>query len=518
MADHTGDSLEQALDLIVRSLHQQAALDEPLRSALGTLGAALVRVAGAPALVEPRPGLIPPSATRRAVPTTFSPPTQDLSLVVRRSRLKALSCRWCVSRLENPPRTRARATLMNRSRLRLLDLGGDEQECYLPMLDPYNRAALDTPDRLALLASCYETLALAAMVCRALIDRRAGDEMVRLGLQWLATAQSAVRVAAREAGVERDSDHELAYEWLSSAAAIRALYVHRHMRLDDPADPNLWAQTRSFLLELMEKLDAQEGTPARAQILSGVRARALPVATAGWWEENEEGWTLLADALSGALAAGLAHDDVSLHELILPLLELMPGSVNRLPHVRTIVRAIDERLARAEAVSTVPSPPTHVGQRAAQGIAAVQEADVLLVAGRPRLRWALALERDLLRGTGSLRWLDGAESLEGLDRAIAQATLVLHSPAWSGLDPMEMRRRCAAIGTPCVTIGASFTLPAVAAPIAEQYAPPPPGAHAGVHAGEPEARPEPVVTARGGADPAPLNTGGESEEQARPGP
>ena len=60
-------------------------------------------------------------------------------------------------------------------------------------------------------------------------------------LKYLAEAQSAVRRGLQRLDISNDTDQENVHEWIRSTAARQRIYLGRHMRADDLADPAGWS-------------------------------------------------------------------------------------------------------------------------------------------------------------------------------------------------------------------------------------------------------------------------------------
>ena len=68
-------------------------------------------------------------------------------------------------------------------------------------------------------------------------DLEANREFFEPALDLLAEAQSALRVAIDRIDGPKDQDQFRVYDWLRGVAAREQIFIRRHMRLDDPADP-----------------------------------------------------------------------------------------------------------------------------------------------------------------------------------------------------------------------------------------------------------------------------------------
>ena len=101
------------------------------------------------------------------------------------------------------------------------------------------------PDEIACVSGCYAALAEAARLGRGIGELRGLEYGSRKqAYELMAEAQSALRKALRElAGVLRsDQDQQALFDWLHDHIAREGIYVERHMRSDDLADPWSWRE------------------------------------------------------------------------------------------------------------------------------------------------------------------------------------------------------------------------------------------------------------------------------------
>ena len=106
-------------------------------------------------------------------------------------------------------------------------------------------------------AGCFEATAEALSLVQRIWDDHRDDKGLERALPLIAQAQSALRAAFQRLQAPDDPDPLLrSTDWVRETAARHRIYLKRHMRADDQADPNRW----SDLLALIDRVDA----PARA--------------------------------------------------------------------------------------------------------------------------------------------------------------------------------------------------------------------------------------------------------------
>jgi hypothetical protein len=122
---------------------------------------------------------------------------------------------------------------------------------------------------------CFETVAAALD----LAGRTAlGSGAFERALGLVAEAQSALRQALRRVGVHEDDDQRDVFEWLRDTAGRHHVYLHRHMRADDLADPTAWESLLGRIEEAATATTARRETPATEHLEEGGRQEATKAA------------------------------------------------------------------------------------------------------------------------------------------------------------------------------------------------------------------------------------------------
>lgn len=161
----------------------------------------------------------------------------DLELIEERARLKAESCRFFIERRRDrgdPVREPALKTRIDS----MIETARSMPDCFLWVFWPHAEQPAD--DRLLEIASSYDALAQSAAVCvRAVArDGRLSANETQQAFQLFAEASSALRVALGVTWLTADdTDQEEAHLWLRRETQARGVFVERHMKLEDPANP-----------------------------------------------------------------------------------------------------------------------------------------------------------------------------------------------------------------------------------------------------------------------------------------
>ena len=194
---------------------------------------------------------------------------------------------------------------------------------------------------------CFE--AVAAAIALVIDNGTVRPGRLEQSLPLLAEAQSALRAAIQGIHAPDDPDQLQVFEWLKRTAAQHHVYIKRHMRADDPADPTRWRD----LLDRIERVDARfQQTRRRSQKegawIDRVR-RHLDLA--GKVRPTERDWQALIKTIDEMVGEGIAPSNSEIRELLLPVIDELPDR-DELPHgFRLVLREIDRFLATRTASS-----------------------------------------------------------------------------------------------------------------------------------------------------------------------
>jgi hypothetical protein len=496
--------LTQALDAVARRVVALAAQDAELRSHLRSLAQAVLSATAEPASEaeppagRPEPPATPPGleeslpppllafleALESSPPTTApspeeacpaeasapaarqetalkpapevtAPPRQgypprtpageiDLALVEARCRLKAEAARWAVTRRRlaaegGPPRTEVEP--------RDRDLIGRAKglpDCYLWMSRPEWPVPKD-PSLVEVAAGCFETVAEGVVRVReAAAERENNPELFKQGLELLAEAQSGLRAAVGlVGGPSPDKDQDQVFAWLKATAWEQQVYIQRHMRADDVADPHRWAELNARIDALGGQLEeVRKRANRRKKLLGSLRYKVQRVA-AGGEDGWGDGWQSVATTVDELVQAGVPPSNREVRELLLPVLDAMPEP-DELPRgFQFVLREIDRYLASRPAPASAgdADEPTEAVRQVARLLAGHS---VVLIGGERRPDSLEALKSSFrLR---ELYWVETREhqSHEVFEAFVARPDVVAVVLAirWSSHSFGEVRRFC----------------------------------------------------------------------------
>ena len=517
IADHTGSAnkpnLADALAPIVQYLQEKAVEDQTLRSQLQTLGETLLALfpepvspATPPVETQPLP-LTPPPATSKIsangngatapvlqpLQTGYAPVREplrilrtidqsstwrtvtvgdeDLPLIAERVQLKAEGARWAGRRqlllrngadydTEIEPNDReiiARAKML--------------PECFLWMCHRDG----PTPDDLSVyetLAGCFEAAAATMTLLNTMLTTAADDrESFIAGLELAAEAQSALRVVITEMGGNTDSDQYKIFQWLKQTGSEQQILIRRYMRKDDPADPNQWAELIERVRTLEEHLLSTRGRAKRQRsIINRVRYHVKLI------EQNTShnpiyDWQKVLDGLDEIVNEGLPPSNRELRDLVLPIAEEIPESLEVPKNVRLVLRELEQFLTSRlpENADTTSTPM--LTEEVRQAAELLRARTVVLIGGikRPLAADALANALELKE----LVWVEGRDQTYAeFEPYVARqdVAVVLLAIRWSRHGFGEVKEFCDKYDKPLVRLPGGYSPNQVALHIMSQVA------------------------------------------------
>jgi hypothetical protein len=289
-------------------------------------------------------------------------------------------------------------------------------------------------------------------------------------LHLVAEAQSALRVALLKVdeGLS-DQDQRETFIWLRRETGERGVFVARHMRIDDPAEPAAWENLKRRIADVREEWHQKRARRKGRQSLLG-KARYHAGRAAGLGEAALDDWMKLAGAIEQLVAEGTPPSDADVRAVLLPIVDEMP-ELETGPGMRTVLEEIDRHLASA-GHGDVQSEPRRRAE--SPEVARVRQwlggRKVVLIGGIPRPQAQSALENAF--GLDELIWLAGQHhrSFFDFEPAIArpETALVILAIRWSSHSFGEVRGLCDRYGKPLVRLPAGYNPDQVALQIVQQ--------------------------------------------------
>ncbi len=334
----------------------------------------------------------------------------ELPLIRQRCLLKAEGARWV---LERQQRLEAGADYRTEIAPEQYDLIGRAKalpDCYLWMLHHHSPPPESWP-RYVELASCFDAAAESVELLDKLLDREADTgETIDLApvMALLAEAQSALYSGIVAVNEQGDTDQAKIFSWLREASASRQILIHRHMRRDDLATPDVAESLRERIRELDTEYEQREERTALFQQLFNKLRYHLGQIDKYPKRDHSHNWAKAVEAVDSLVESGLPPSNIELRELLLPVVDEIPEALALPRHFDLVLREIDNALAVAEHAfakkAQKPITPTSEVQEVTQHLRARK---VVLIGGelRPHAQQALEEAFEL----SELVWIEGQD-------------------------------------------------------------------------------------------------------------
>jgi hypothetical protein len=393
-----------------------------------------------------REKVVQPGEGRRVVTTESGSKRVELPLVQRRARWKAAALRFAADRraAEDPT-----APDLKRIEEGLRSQRTELPDCFPWMLDGPMPLPPDPPVQQA--AEVYEVLARTAEVANQLDEAGFLDPPPPELLYMLAEAQSMLLVAVRALGLRGDSDQRDLFAWLKDQTTRHRIYVDRHMRLDDPADPTLCSALLERIEERAESLmERGKERKLRSELLGKLRYHVRRALEGGLLVADRES---ILQGLDRWRKEGLPHEDRELVELLQPLGgigdkdpalgQALAIHLDQAPAPRSPVEEVRDLLDGLPVLAVTSSADTRVRQELQRDLALTD------------LEWL-----DLIEGAGMD---DIAASLDGQAPGLVLLGVRLHTDAYN-----DFKQRCLNDGVLFVRLPDGFAPEHVARQVVRQ--------------------------------------------------
>ncbi|MCC5787587.1 MAG: hypothetical protein JJU33_12910 [Phycisphaerales bacterium] len=389
--------------------------------------------------------------------------------VVARARLKAEAARWAIERRRRIDEGADLRDHIAPTDKALIERARDLPNCYAWMLDPY--ASLPDDRALDDAAGNYECVADAFALTMHIIEHDSAPEgFLERAYELLAESCSALRVQLDRLGFLPDADQDDAFNWLRTRVFEDQIYIARHMRLSDPADPALWTDRQERIGAIADELD---------QVVSFAKHRRQHLNKLGYiakrWDdfdadEKRTQTDTLVETVERLIELGLKPSDPGIRDALIGMLDDLPPADDLPGRVGEAVRFADEHLARTEA-DQPPQQRRETRSPEAEKAAALLKGKVAVIIGgqcRPRSRDAL---RDGLN-LAELRWI-ATRPHEPIDNFASQVIrddvdLVMLAIRWSSHCFENVKALCDAHGKPFVRLPRGYGVNQVASEVLNQ--------------------------------------------------
>ena len=395
----------------------------------------------------------------------------ELPRIQHRARLKAEACRWAV---ERKVRLTAKADFSTEIRPyddEIIARAKEIPDCFLWMCGAVE-PSLEMTEEWEQLAETFDNLSAVIKLLRLVLPYRHEEpDTYKTVLHLLAESQSAVREAVERVGAEPDSDQDKAFHWLRRVTREQQIFVERHMRDSDRAEPAAWAERRARIEACDATFNDERMRQKQTHALFQKLKYHIPKLTAARPEDQGHHAQTIINAVDELVASGLPPSNTELRAVLDPIMDLLPPPPDSAPGYRRTV----EELQRFH--TTVPvASRTEVDEELSADIDEVRPLlagrVVVLIGGDPRPDAAETLKRAF--DLAELDWVPSNKHQSYFEFrphiAKEEVAVVLLAIRWSSHSFANVKAFCDELDKPLVRLPAGYGANQVARQILEQVA------------------------------------------------
>ncbi|MEX0718247.1 MAG: hypothetical protein WD066_16760 [Planctomycetaceae bacterium] len=413
----------------------------------------------------------PPSepAPRSPRPEWESADEDDLGEIVARCRLKAEGSRWAATRRRLISENADYATDVEPRDRDIIGRARMIPDCFLWMNHPTG----PSPANLKLydvVAGCFEAVGDALAILKQIEDEPDSyPDAFGKSLDLLAEAQSALRAAIAAIDGPVDRDQLRAFNWLRRATSEHGIFVQRHMRADDPADPTVWEDLCARIEELDSSLqESTQRSKQRKKLMNKVRHKLTLVTDDP--DDADDHCAILAETIDELVQGGMPPSNRELRDLLLPVIDDLPELAEMPPGFELVLREVDRYLASSPPPPAAASSATQVAPEVKSVAKALKGKSVVLIGGENRPGASQSLESAF--GLKELIWVATREhqSIDGFEAPVSRpdVAVVLLAIRWTSHSYGDVKHFCEKHGKPLVRLPAGYNPNQVALQILSQ--------------------------------------------------
>ncbi|CAN5625833.1 hypothetical protein BH10CHL1_BH10CHL1_24860 [soil metagenome] len=394
-----------------------------------------------------------PPVARQSLPVTDA----DLPLIAARCQLKAEGARWAAARQRLLKEGVDFDTAIEPGDRDIIARAKMLPDCFLWMChrDKPMPADLAQYDELA---NCFESAAaIVGLLDQLLKEEAQEDGMFEQALDLAAEAQSALRLAITGMDGSGDSDQLKLFNWLRATGAEQQILIHRFMRKDDPADPKDWAQLQQRIQALEEKFQFGKHRVKRQKGLHSKLRYHIKLIHDNSGHERSHDWQKIVEAVEELVNDGLQPSNREIRDLLLPILDDIPETLELPKNFKLVLREIDRFLSsipqKPEAI--VASEPIEEVRRAAE---LLRGQTIVLIGGDRRPLAAEALTQAF--GLKELIWVEGRDqTYADFEPEVArpEVVIVILAIRWSRHGFGEVKAFCEKYRKPLVRLPGGYS-------------------------------------------------------------
>jgi hypothetical protein len=326
----------------------------------------------------------------------------DLGSIEVRCHLKAEGARWAAERQRRVRNGTPFSTAVAPYDRDLLGRAS-ELGCYLWMNGPNQPIPTDI-GLLDVLGSCFDVAADAAALLRECAFEVEDDDLLKRCLDVAAEAQSALRSAVMAVEATTDTDQQSLFLWIRNTVEEERVFIDRHLRATDPADPYSSADIQGRIQTIREECQAAiERQVQRTRWLSRLQYHAKLIRERG---SNDHDWSIVAQVTDEMVRDGIPPSNREIRDVMLPIIDNVPRSDAFPPAFVLVVREAEayratRNLQRPDRTDMEPSADVLAVRRFLEGTT------VVIIGGDSRDHAQQALKEAF--GLEDVVWVDSKE-------------------------------------------------------------------------------------------------------------
>ena len=399
-------------------------------------------------------------------------PPDDPRIVIRRANFMAECCRWAVERRARLEEDAEFEISIRPRDKELTSKASAFNSCYAWPLDPYVNLPEDE-NELEGAAECYEALADALELAVAICDEAEDcGEFPEPAYSLLAEGCSALRAQLVRCGRTKDYDQEDAFAWLRRRTDADNVFISRHMRLDDPADPDKWLEQRDEIANLRDRFHTHHSRVRERKNLIG----KLRYIIKRWddYDANEriEQIQNFGEAVDSLVKLGVPASDTRIRECLLKIRSEIEDTSGLQHAMVEAIRHADEHKYRVESAQrrSADSTESHTPEAVVAARDLLKGKVVVLIGGEARTEAADALKEAF--NLKELRWIATREH-QPIDPLVTQVSaadvdLVILAIRWTSHSFGDLGPVCKELGVPLLRLPKGYGVNQVAHEVMSQ--------------------------------------------------
>jgi hypothetical protein len=264
-----------------------------------------------------------------------------------------------------------------------------------------------------------------------------------------------------------DTEQQSIYEWLRRTATENGIFIERHLRADDPADPNNSADIRNRIQAVREA--CRKSLNRRRQRTDRVKRLRYHTKRLVSGRGTDHDWQTVAQVADQLVGDGVPPSNREIRDAVLPLIDIAPGSDGFPLAFRLVLR--EAQKYRAEQEVQLPSQDEVTPTDEVRAVRKVMEGTSLVIIGgdcrdhaQDRIKEAFALKE--------VDWVKSRahQSVERFRPHIMRddVKVVLLMIRWASHDWRDIKQLCDGHGKLFVRLPGGYGLNQVAGQIMAQ--------------------------------------------------